>query len=566
MDFGNFTNLTWANGGVPALNQTNLQSAWDLLDDLDQESRRSQTLNFKDQLMLYYETNYKNIQNFTDESEFLSSGGTQSNDTNYIMGKNAVKMAETSATAGWQLLYTSASKDLTLFNDGSSSSTEDCIAFVFYISDIAKVQNVRFRLGNDSSNCYTIIYAAASLVTGWNVVFPQKKDFTASGGTEDWSSIVYLSYDWQSAASSSGAYVTFQYSGLYREDAVSDGYFNFSNEYKGSVTGWVNKYTINNDSYLLYFDEGIRTSKVGIMFVDAQDDEDAITIYEDVSSFIAKVEMHCKKAGYTCSITWKVDANNYAECYISSNTLYLYVYEGGAGTTNSIALSKNLLFDEKLYIEMVKNNDTITCNLYRIGEHLKTLTHETSISGSSIGDICFGAVGTSSYSLITDFIISHTQGHNMNNNPFLFIPKSEDQTCISDDSLNNDNDFYAYLSVPGVYKIEIYLSSFCGDSGADITTGFVLSDGIEAITNKYVLGPEVLTTNLSSTHAKMRAYDIYTASAIGVDSINVTPLWETLFIRVIGAGSIQYQWAQYVSKATNLEVLKESFMLITRLT
>src|SRR4030065_2505319 len=94
--FGNFTPLTWANGGAPAINDTNLQSAWDILTTLDGEFYRAQTLNADDLLEYFHHSNCKEIDNFTNYTEYTAwASTTLSNDTvNNTMGVNAIKKLE----------------------------------------------------------------------------------------------------------------------------------------------------------------------------------------------------------------------------------------------------------------------------------------------------------------------------------------------------------------------------------------------------------------------------------------------------------------------------------------
>src|SRR4030042_750718 len=357
MDFGNFPALTWANGGAPAINDVNLQSAWDAIDDIDQELRRSQTINGKEDLEYFFNRNCKEIDNFTDQAEYTAwASTTLSNDTtNNIMGKNAVKVLESDNVASFVGMWKNiTSMNLELFNDESASAVGDIILCIFYIADVTKIDYVTYKFGDDNSNNYNVSYAAATCVTGWNVKRPWKSMFATTGAPTGWDDITFVCFQYYSKVNAQNTYITFRYCQLCRADPDFPGYYAPFQKYMGSVTGWDVIYTIYRDYYALYVDEAV--SRLGFIKVDPRHTKDDLFLTNyGLSNFIAKFEMYCKKDGYSQSVIWRVDADNFAEIYMDDDSFYLDVTEGGI-LTQYVTLCLNLDLNERFEVYFEKNN------------------------------------------------------------------------------------------------------------------------------------------------------------------------------------------------------------------
>jgi hypothetical protein len=563
--FGNFTNLTWTNGGAPAINDVNLQAAWDAIETVDNELRRSQTLNAKDLLEYFYNVNCKEIDNFTDYSEYTAwASTTLSNDsTNNCMGKNAVKTLESDNTASYVGMWKNiTSMDLTNFPN-ASSDTSDIIMCIFYISDVSKVSTITYKVGTDNANNYNVTYAAATCITGWNVKRPHKSDFSTTGAPAGWDDITYVVFQWYSTVNAQNAYITFQYCSLYREDASFPDYYNPFQKYFGATTGWVNLFSIDSDYFALYFDEAV--NRIGLMRINPSRYTDTLYLYsQEYTNFISKWEFFCKKAGYLPSIVWYVDANNYAEVYISANVLYLDVLQGGVLSSQSSALTANLLLNERVELYFEKELDSIKIIANTGKESLIIMTKETTIADTSVGYIYVWSVAVSNYGLLTDFVISATPGHRLPERKFIFIKKPASEIVNNSTVLQNDNDFLLYLPPNGIYEIELKLH-LTGAANADFKCDWVVGGGCSQLTTRACIGPPIATADVTDTNLRSTGYNLTTAVNYGTDGTSASAILEKFLVGTTTAGTLQFRWAQNTAQASDTTLNISCYVKATKL-
>lgn len=564
--FGNFTPLTWANGGAPAINDVNLQAAWDILAELDGEFWRSQTLNAYDILEYFFHNNCKEVDNFTDYAEYTAwTSTTLSNDTvNNTMGKNAIKTLESDNTASYVGMWKNiTSLNLATFNSDLASTTDDIILCVFYISDITKVDTVTYKLGTDNANNYNVTYAAATCVTGWNVKRPAKSDFATTGAPSGWDDITYIVFQWYSTVNAQNAYITFQYCQLCREDVDYANYYNPFQKYVGSVSGWIDYFGISTDYIVLYVDEAI--SKLGFMKVNPANNEDDLYVRsQEYTSFISKWEVYCKKAGYTNSFVWRVDADNYIETYISANVLYLDAVEGGVLTSQNIALSVNLALNERVELYFEKAGDSCKVLIKRNSEYLKELTHETSIANTALGYLYTGAAGTSSFGLVTDFMFSYNPGFKLERQDTFIAVKQAISTINNDDTYASDSELFLILPT-GLWEIEFNVGVINATSNTpDFKTRWSLT-GCTEVTYKTCQGPARAITDGDDSTMQAKREALTTGVGYGVtnEQINIT---EKAIIQILGAtGTVTLQRGQYTANASDTVVQTKSYVIGKRI-
>lgn len=564
--FGNFTPLTWINGVAPAINAVNLQAAWDILAELDGEFWRSQTLNAYDILEYFFHVNCKEIENFTNQSEFTAwASTTLSNDTtNNTMGKNAVKTLESDNVASYVGMWKNiTSMNLETFNDGKASTTDDIILLVFYISDVTKVSTVSYKFGDDNANNYNVAYAAATCVTGWNVKRPAKSDFATTGAPTGWNAITWECFQWYSTVNAQNAYITFQYCQLCREDSTYANYYNPFQKYIGSVSGWVDYFGISSDYVVLYVDEAI--SKLGFMKVNPANNEDDLYVRsQEYTSFISKWEVYCKKAGYTNSFTWRVDANNYIETYISANVLYLDAVEGGALTSQNVALTVSLALNERIELYFEKAGSSCKVLIKRNTEHLKELTHETSIADTALGYLYTGAVGASSFGLVTDFMFSYNPGFKLEKQNTFIAVKNTASIINNSTVLASDPELFLILPT-GLWEVEFNIGVKNSISNTpDFKTVWALV-GCTEITYKTCQGPALAITDGDNTtmQAKRTAPTVEVYYGSTSERINIT---EKAVLQILGAsGTVTLQRAQNTAHASDTSVETYSYVIGKRI-
>lgn len=172
-----------------------------------------------------YYGNTKIIDDFQDISKWTAGTGIQSSDTTNIKIDNqALKITENDNSSSFLFsTMQNTSLDLTTLNNGETSTDDDYINFVVYISDVGKVNlanGLILYFGQDTldpaiNNKYKVLNMG--LVTGWNFFKIKKSDFLVHG-TGKWSDIKSVRVLWQSLANAQNAYVSFQLIQLVKAD------------------------------------------------------------------------------------------------------------------------------------------------------------------------------------------------------------------------------------------------------------------------------------------------------------------------------------------------------------
>lgn len=566
-EFGNWTPIIFSNAGPPAIDEDALNDIEDWIEITDNEGRKSQTVNFKDLITYFWERNVKEIDNLTDASEWVADASTTvSNDTTHnVIGVNAVKFAESNDVASWVGMERAiTSIDLTKFHDGRASSTNDIIMILFYVDEITKFTNFQLKLGNSNAKNYGNAWNPAGFSNGWNVRFLKKSAFGTTGAP-DWSDIDYIRTDAYTTANASGHYFTIQYIQMIRNDPTYDGYPNPFQEYFGTVTEWVNKFWTLYDVNALVYDE--KFDRMGFMKVIAEDIEADLEVYPSCYAFQGRFEIYCKYAGYTPSIVWIYDADNYICCYVSANTFYIYAMEGGVPTSDNIALSNNLLLNERVLISFEKDYDTGRAILIKDGEPIKILEYETTITDS--GAVYLSTKHSNAWGIFTDFAVSNNIGsldiyHDYSKGPKMYHLE-EEQTYVNN-TLTVIDDFLIRLAPNKVFKIEAYFDISCTSDTPDAKVDWNYSN-VSAIHARAMWGGIAVTAStepsvdnkIRTSHAGLSSDIRYAASSYS------SPIKETFFIKTLQTGGyIQARMAQYTTDAINpLKLGTNSSVIVT---
>jgi hypothetical protein len=571
-EFGKFTELTFVNGTTPAINADNLNELERVIALTDEELSRSQTICFSDYAELLYNNNTKTIEDFEDEAEWTnaySSTCTLSNSSYYnTIGPNAVVVTEDDDTGGFIGMYkTISSIDLTEFNDGSASSIDDCIVFLFYIENSSLLTNIQFRIGTDFSNSYLISFTG--LANGWNVRYPQKSDFTTNGSPAGWDDITYLRCVGYTQNTASGVFVSFQYIQLLRHDPLYSGYANFS-QLEQDI-GYGNMFDIYHDTWTIIRDISPNLNRFGFMYLDTQDYNDALSVYEDCINFIAKIEMYPKHAGVTNSIAWFVDANNFCELYIQSHVLTLRTYKAGVlESTATDILTSNLDKNERIFLYFEKRGQNFKGYAKKGGERLRYVNLVTTISADTAGDIRVGGVAQYSQSLITDITVSSNPGSLRleNDGNFEVIKKTEVQE-FDNNTLEDVDDMKVKLKPNSVYQITAYLSANNDTSATpDIKTSWDLTgDGASQLTTRHGVGPALSMTDNENCNSVLKIANLAATISYGIEGTgSASSIRETFLVKTEqDGGELQLQAAQNTTDGSNPSTLSENcFMLVQK--
>ena len=577
MAFGSYVPIAWVNGGSPPIDADNLLTHEGVLSLTDEELRRSQCTNLeKSKLKEYFwERNTKEIEDFEDYTEWsLSSASTTASDdtTNNIINKSSVKFLENDNTAGWIGIYKNiAALDLSIFNDGSSSTTSDLIYLFFYITDITKFNTFQFKLGQDNANNYTYAVAAGGFSNGFNYLAVAKSDFTPVGVPPGWNNITHLRIEATTLINSQNAYITCIYWQMVREDPAYSGYLNALQEYKGLTTGWENKFEIIMDLVSVVWDD--RINRLGLLFMAAQSYPGIIHIYCTIQSFIAYIEQYSKYEGYTMGLCWYVDANNYICAYCDNGTFYLEAVEGGVSSDVSIALTNTLLKNERIIIKLEKDNDTCRAILYKNGEQIHILEYETSIDTDDEGCLYISCHSANGYSLITDFAVSSNYGDLHLHNEWSKGPRMY-QLFTAQSYVNNTitaiADFLIRLPANRMFKIEAFFNLRNSGSATPDARIDWDSSGVSQITNRCCMGGTAIAASSepsSSNNTRSSSHLLSTdvRYAVPNDATTYSAVKETFVVLTgLDGGYIQARAAQYNTDAANaLSLGTSSFIIVT---
>lgn len=560
-NFGDYTKTEYVNTTAPALNQTNLNNNEDKLDLVDEELRRSQTFNLSQYLNIMYQCNTKEIANFQDYTDWtMAVGGTLSDDTtNYKLHNQSVKILEPDNAVGYLCMHRACDLDLEIFPSESASTTDDLILLVVYISDVAALTSLYFKLGTDNTDNYYLNIAAASLTTGWNYIVTAKKNFTSGGTPPGWDSITYIRCEWLSKANQLNEYVSFNYVQMIREDADNAGYYNPFQIYNGS--SWENLIDVGTSyRYVLCYDR--KYNILGIQCLNPSGYVNMLHLpYHDVSSFIYKCKMICTHAGESQNLVWYVDADNYIQCSMCGDFLLLLWNE--AGVDDAYYEVFNEVFSDRDEIEFTfEKNDSLVRVIARLNGITRVLEHVTAIADE--GCLYLGSMDQDSESLVIDMVLSNSQGNNLiEKNKIKVILKSETETVNNSTVLQSDNEFTTQLDENSIYEIEVKLA-VSGAANADFKTDWVVTGGVEQLTTRTCLGPA--TTSTSNADCNMRAtnYSLTASVSYGCDGSTAAYISEIFLVKVLATGTLTMRWAQNTAQASDTSVSDNSYMKITK--
>lgn len=572
MEFGKFSELTFVNGGAPAINDTNLNEIERVVKLTDDELNRSASVKLNKYLNYFYKRNTKIAINFLYYGDWTNHYPSQvdlSDESDYdLIGDECLKMENILNTAGWMSISATLAStvDLTVFYDGTASTTDDIIAFMFYISDPAAFANFEIRFGDDFSNCY-FINLAGTFSAGWNSIFYSKSDFATVGAPTGWDTIDYVRIAPYANAGYISDYIYFQKVALLRQDPSYSGYSNVLQEYMGSVTGWENVFTITSDVMLIYDEYNDRIKRLGIMKIRDDVDYTDLSFYTDVISFISKWEFYCKYAGESACVTWYVDSDNYAAVYITSDTFYLEVVEATVSSNVNVALDISLLKNQRFYFYIEKDYQTFRAILLKDGEKNKILEYETSISASTSGDVYLGRATANGWSILTDCEIGNKAINYLTSEILPKMLRASTQISLANNTLQNIGNMFVYLKPNQMYKIEAYITASCGSTTPDIKIAWD-NDGLSFQSDRFCSGPATNTTTVGATNMKVSAYNPTTQVSYGLDgTTNESYIYETFFVLSGADGAkLQLQAAQVTTDAGNPINVRFGSILATPIT
>jgi hypothetical protein len=574
--FGDFSKTTFVNGTSPAINAVNLNKNEDMLSVLDAELAYSEQFNFNYMKDYWLARNYKQISLLDDASNWSADGSTISADTtNYQTSYSSIKVLEPDNTASWISMYrTIPAIDLTTFQNGiDASTTADVIHLTLYISDITKVQVCQFKLGTDNSDNY--YFVLSGLATGWNSVAVHKSAFSESGTPPAWSNITYIRCEWNSYTSSQGAYITFDFLGMYRDQPTHSGWcgcFAVKN-----ADAWAVGELYPAELTKLYFDPKFGCTGISVVDNFGIDSDVSLLLYRTYLNFICDSTWYCTEEDEISKIRWYYDASNFINVYISSGTAYMVLEESTGTTTESQALTSTLTKGTKVNIRFEKNGTQARAIFKFSNQTTIALESETILDNEGYFYLMCRETATN-YGFLSDFKISHTQSNiqDIQRYPRLVL-KQIDESVTSSTTLQDDNELNFVLERNGIYEIESVLYVTSSSTTPDFKCLWVLGGG-----SSWKIG------NISSIRAGIgqgtgatssQGSDDVNISALGMGSFPSTAFiygvqsasWSTAIIEkhIVYVsnitGTCKLQWAQNTSSGSATVLKGGSYVKITRL-
>ena len=561
-EFGNFAALPWTNGGGESINATTLNLRETKIDQLDEECRRSQAISFNEYRDYFMSRSTNIIVYFEDNSQWSISDGSKADDSTYNrVGRSGVKVIENNATAGWMRIYRT---DLSLWldtfqNDDDTSATSDYICLMYYVTDAAKVSYVTIRLGQDTSNYFYYSWNSG-FSTGYNYYYVAKSAFSTGSGSPSWSSqFTYVAVGWQSTASATNEYITFDILTMIRQEGgkmnpylLDDGNGNWDVEIFEPQT-WM-------FTYLDPFVGKSGITKGGGTW------EYGIHAYCEITDFVAEIEHYVTVEDELSNFRWIIDANNYIDIYATGGNLYIdeYVAASGGHVGNlSIpgGLSKHtkvrtIIEKNGIYIRVIMKYDRWT-----IAEE-----YETSLSEAGCIYIG-GSMNNSNFSFISDFVISHMPTNLLSDDcTYPKIIKNETVESSSDNSSWINVDDCTVNFGEGIYECELKLHYNCASETPDLTLRFNAGGGVELMGGIGVIGPAVgITDPKASEESKIASYDTLTDEIYFGTDVNVGYAVISFLVKVSSQAYLLPQFHQRNNDGSNpVYVRKETYFKVTR--
>jgi hypothetical protein len=212
--------------------------------------------------------------------------------------------------------------NLGTFNNGLTSSVDDYVVLVAYVSDATKVTNLGFGLSpeptyNASNNANKTI--SAGIVTGWN--YFKIKKIEIAGVADINSDMKSIRMFWTSISNAQGAYVSFQLLQLVKKDPLAD----YPNPYqKNGVRelelGPGDWYIGKEDGRLII--KGINTPANETVDMKGQN------LYKDFTLYQSKLLTY---SSYDCYVSWGIDASNRITLYLNSSKFKMVCVIDGVG-------------------------------------------------------------------------------------------------------------------------------------------------------------------------------------------------------------------------------------------
>jgi hypothetical protein len=347
---------------------------------------------FKMDLQHYWRVSNKSVATFEStegwaNNSWNSTVGTVANDTtNYKVGSQGISITSPNNGGGGKL---SKVMNLSTFNDGSASTTNDYIQFALYITtaEIAKLNTngilLRFfcETAPTMTSYFSYNIAVANLVNGWNFLNIVKSSF-ATNGSAAWADVKGLSFTNNGAPISGSPIYTVDAMRMVRKDPSTSA----ANPFQKLVNNiWTRDFTINNGHWFV----GLENNKIICRALSVND----TGVTNTASSLIGqKIYRNFEIMGVFQSNTtslsrlvWAIDASNRVYATLVAGTLYLSSTINGVND-DTVNASLSAAIGDLFSIKLSKNGRTFTAKVVKNGNNDSPIILTKDISGFEISD------------------------------------------------------------------------------------------------------------------------------------------------------------------------------------
>lgn len=577
MEFGKHPQLTYVEGSTSVpISAVNLNESERVLEMADNELAFGSKFQLSKFIDYYYQKNCNEIEDFNNDSLYtaLASTTIEADYNRMYINYQTTRFIENDNTGSVIGMYrVITSKDLTVFNDGGVSSTDDCIEFTFFISDKEKFNDLTLKLGTDDSNCYYYSENPSNWsgdfdYDGYHTWSLPKKDFSSVGTPPSWGAITFIRIQATTNANAINEYITCLHLGLFRVDPDDATNFNPMQSYKGAITGWTNDLTPIGFGVELVQDKA-RGNVIGLIPM-AQDNfswnQQALKAYGPMICGTMKLELYAKWYNYGASAVWWHNSSNFIEVAIRNGSFVFHAIEAGVLTEIIEPLDDVLNYNERYELELTKIYGMIKATVFKDNSQVKTIDYEATFSNDLSGDFYIGWYSSFGCGLITDIIISNDDMTHLNtwDIPKIVI-KINDESKASTTTYAPDDELQMKLPPNTMFEVECFLAVDGTDTGQDIKITWGTSGDVEDLTKRFGFGPGRNATDIYDATMYAQGRGLQSDSEYGVVSAGWSYIHERCILKTgINGAKVTIDWAQRVNSATAIIVKGGSYMKATR--
>jgi len=431
-------------------------------------------------------------------------------DSDTMFTDGATRVTSTSATSevsvGGQT--TAISEDLSEFPDGSASSDDDYILFSFVVNDISNWGYIGIRIGPDSSNYYYKYPSISGMVSGVNHYRIKKSEFSVTGTPTDWSSIGYLIIRAYGATGvdTTGEWLTLQSLQLVRNDGADTMGVRQLPDSTGTLY-YPYGSPLNYQSLRQGFGKPIGYTRL------KSDTASEIFVFNDklVNTFYSEMLQYIAYDSNSVGLSFKIDTDNYIQCYVSSDTFYMDIYESGslASSTNQ-ALTNGIKRHENIRISLEKESTTLRAELTAHGEAILLYGSTTLLDE---GTIVANQPTSSSLGVVTGFTVSNER------KKADMYPQLVRQRNYVDLTTLANTEMSVFLEPNGVYEINA-VAVLKGDIAGSVITDWDYDGDITQVIYRACNGLGVGETDETAAVIRKGAHNLATNVTYGLSTTN----------------------------------------------